>query len=233
MREQRDRDAKRQLSRESTAKHPAGGALPAAKRELSREPTAKDPAGGDLPEAVLANVALPATRGSSSEHSNDLDDSALVDAERALVGTNGGSADGRGVVGQCGGSAASPAIVNGSKAAATPSTASTIHLTDEGGASSNGEAASEGMSEGEGRSNTTGPTTVRIPKVNIRWLPAEASPATGSSRPNYKRQLVIDETAEKARPAMRLPPLKRKHAADANDGASSQKKRARGRPHHD
>ena len=96
-----------------------------------------------------------------------------------------------------------------------------------------GEGTSEGTSEGEGRSNTTGPTTVRIPKVNIRWLPAEPSPATGSSRPEFKRQLGIDESAEKARPAKRLPPLKRKPAAGATDGASSQSKRARGRPHHD
>ena len=183
-----------------------------------------------MPDAVLAKVALPANQGSTGEHSRDLEDSALLDAERALVADKGGSADGRAVVGQCGGSDASRVVVNASTAPATPSTVSTIDFTDEGRAGSNGELTSEGTSEGEGRSKTTGPTTVRVPKLNIRSLPPEATPAAGSSMPEYKRQLDIDESGNEAHPAKRVPPLNRKQKTGAIDGASSTSKRARGAP---
>ena len=90
------------------------------------------------------------------------------------------------------------------------------------------------LSEGDVKRKTPGPTTVRIPKVNIRWWQPEAPPAAVPSRPTYERQLGIDESAEEARPAKRLPHLKGKPAAVATDGARSiQLKRSRNRPQHD
>ena len=81
--------------------------------------------------------------------------------------------------------------------------------------------------------NTTGPTIVRVPNVNIRWVPAETTIATSNSRPIYQRQLAIDETSEIPRQAKRFPPLKRKPAPAATSSSAgtsdAQSKRARSR----
>ena len=107
-----------------------------------------------MSDAVIADVAMATTQGPSGEHSNHLNDSALLDAERALAGGNGRSADGRGVLGQCGGCAASLATVSTS---ATPTSASNVDITDDSAVSCNGE----GAEEWEAKGNTTGPCATR------------------------------------------------------------------------
>ena len=76
MREQREREAKRELM-------------------LAGEATSKQRGNADLSDRALADVAQHVTQGPASQHTDDLDDVALLDAERALVGTNGTEPDGR------------------------------------------------------------------------------------------------------------------------------------------
>ena len=66
MREQREREAKREL-------------------KLAGQ-SAKQRASGELSDRALADLALPATRGPASQHTDYLDDATLLHAERALLG---------------------------------------------------------------------------------------------------------------------------------------------------
>ena len=111
MREQRERDAKREL-------------------KLAGQSAAKQRTSGELSDRALADVAMPATQGPASKHPDELDDAALLDGERALIDTNSARADERGLVVECGrGAPSEPADIP----AASPtgaSTGSTSEMTE-------------------------------------------------------------------------------------------------------
>ena len=62
---------------------------PEAERELkvAGQSSAKQRAGGELSDRALADVAQPATQGPATQHTDGLDDAALLEGERALIGT--------------------------------------------------------------------------------------------------------------------------------------------------
>ena len=211
MREQREREAKREL-------------------KLAGQSAAKQRGSAELSDRALADVALPATQGPASKHPDELDDAALLDGERDLIGSNSPRADERGLVVECGrGAPSEPADIP----AASPTSASTVDLTEDSATPSCNGASDSRATKEQAPCNTTGPTIERIPKVNIRWVPAETTIATPHSRPTYQRQLAIDETSETPRPAKRFPPLKRKPAPAATSSSAgtsaAQSKRARSR----
>ena len=69
MREQFERDATRQLTRQFVTKQPVSGALP---------------------DAALADGAQPATLGGANQKRDDLDYAALLEVEPALICCSGG-----------------------------------------------------------------------------------------------------------------------------------------------
>ena len=79
MREQREREAKREL-------------------KLAGQSAAKQRGSGELSDRARVDVALPATQAAASQHTDEIDDAALLDGERALIGTNSARADERGLV---------------------------------------------------------------------------------------------------------------------------------------
>ena len=211
VREQREREAKREL-------------------KLTGQSFAKQRASGELSDRALADLALPATQGAASQHSDELDDAALNDAERALVGTNGARAEERGLVVECGGGVASEPA---SGAAASFTSPSAVDLTYDGASTTcNGASACSATKE-QAECNTAGPSMERVPKVNIRSVPAERTIANPHSRPAYQRQFAIDEKAKAPSAAKRLPPLTGKPAAattiTSTGTSATQSKRARSR----
>ena len=199
MREQREREAKREL-------------------KLAGQSAAKERGSSELSDRALADVALPATQGPASQHTDELDDAALLDGERALLGTNSARAAERGLVVECGrGAPSEPADIP----AASPTSASTVDLTEDSAtASCNGASDSRATKE-QAPCNTTGSSIERVSKVNIRWVPAETTIATPNSMPIYQRQLAIDETSETPRTAKRFPPLKRKSTSATNNSTDT------------
>ena len=209
LREQREREAKRELNLggQSAAKHRARGALS---------------------DRALADVALPSTQGPASQHNDELDYTTILDAERAIVGSNGTRAEEQGLVDECGGGVARKA---GSGAAASSTSPSAVDLKDDGASTPcNGVSACSAIKE-EAACKTTGPTIERVPKLNIRWMPDETTIETPHSRPAYQRQFGIDETAKAPSPAKRLRLVQRKSAASTTrtltGSSATQSNRAR------
>ena len=120
-------------------------------------------------ELAFADLALPANNVADSQHSDELKDAAILDAERAVVGTTGTRADEQGLMDDCGGSVA---IMPAYGAAASPTIPSAVDLTGDGASTTcNGISITHATKE-QAQCNTTGPTIERIPKVNIRCVPA-------------------------------------------------------------
>ena len=124
----------------------------------------------ELSDLALAEVARPASQRPASQNTNEHDGAALLDAERALGGSKGTRTDGRGLMFEFGPGVGSEAATT---AAPTPTSASTVDLTDDSAsACCNGASASAATKE-EAPANATGPTTVRFWNVISRFLSAE------------------------------------------------------------
>ena len=171
-----------------------------APRGVHRQPTRKCRSlSKSTRQTFSARNSRPAT-----QQTDELDDSALHDADRALVGSNGNRADGRGLVGECGrGAASEPASI----AAPTRTTASPVDLTDDSAnCCCNGAIARRATSERD-PCKTTWPRPEPVRKLNIRLLPALTPTVTSHWGPTYQRQLGIDDTSETPRPAKLCPPM--------------------------
>ena len=95
--------------------------------KLAVQSAAKQRGSAELSARSLTDVALATSQGPASQDTEDLDDLGVIDAERALVGSNGTNPDGRGLVDECGRGVSSE---RASTAAPTATSASTVDLTD-------------------------------------------------------------------------------------------------------
>ena len=136
MREQREWEAKREL-------------------KLAGQSASKQPTSAKLSDRALADVALLATQGPASQHTDELDDGALLDGERALIGTNGAREDERGMVVECGIGAASEVA---EIPAASSTSANTVDLTEDSAPACCNGASSSCATKEQAPCNTTGAT---------------------------------------------------------------------------
>ena len=133
----------------------------------------------ELSDRARADVAMRATHGTAGQQIDDLDDAAHLDAERAVDSSKGTGLDGAGLLVVCGRCVAREPDYT---AGPIRTSARTVGIREDSGtACCNGASASRAINE-QARCTSTGPTSDRVPKVNIRWSPAETTPAATDSR---------------------------------------------------